>query len=734
VAGDPRGGFDRILSLSKYRHVPLLCLLLTAAAVIVFGQVIRCDFTIFDDDVYVTDNMHIRHGVSMEAIRWAFTTGYAANWHPLTWISHMLDIQFFGFIPRWHHLTNLLLHIANTLLLFFVLNRMTQAPWKSAMVAVLFAIHPLHVESVAWVAERKDVLSTFFWMLTMAAYVSYVEHLPSPQCSPPPSPTGREREDGNEIVAPPPSLFSPWGEARVRGSLVKYLLVVLFFAIGLMAKPMLVTLPFVLLLLDYWPLQRLQAVGNADQEAGRENQKLDPDRKPFDANKRKKQRGKESAGLPVSAVCSAASPGRCLPVSVSIRPLLLEKIPFFALAALSCAVTFIIQQKGGAVGSFEAFPPGVRVSNALVSYIVYVEKTVWPSGLALYYSYTRSWPLLPVLGSALVLIAVTVTVIRTAKKSPYLATGWLWFAGTLVPVIGIVQVGGQAMADRYTYVPLIGLFIIAAWGIPDLWRKWRFRNEVLSVISIAVIVCLMIAAYRQVEYWRNSIELFDHALDVTGDNVSMLNNRGLAYVRLGNLRHAVSDFDRAIEIDFRYADAYNNRGIVYGKLGDHPQAISDYARAIEINPGNPDVYVNRGIEYGKIGDHLKAIEDFGKAIEIGPSHVEAYFNRCVANDKLGNHLQAIQDCDIAIEMDPAHLEAYFNRGVAYGEIGDHGQAIENFDKVIEIDPEDGRAYFNRAVAFDEIGNHRRAIEDLKSAARFGSEEARGFLRNQGMDW
>jgi hypothetical protein len=394
--------------LGKEKQIPAIYLLLTVITLIAFWQLNQSDFINFDDPEYVTENVYIQHGITMEAMRWAFTTGYVANWHPLTWMSHMLDVQLFGLRPRWHHLTNLLFHIANTLLLFFVLHRMTKAVWKSAFVAALFALHPLHVESVAWVAERKDVLSTFFWMLTMGVYVHYAEH------------------------------------PRLRS----YLPVITFFALGLMAKPMLVTLPFVLLLLDYWPLQHFEVT--CVQEFCTGVNKFVP------ANKRN---GKSTVVRTVQAMMKEQKPADHKYQWASIRPLLLEKTPLFGLAALSSIATFIAQQKGGAV---KGATLGVRVSNAFVSYIIYFGKTVWPSGLAVYYPHPGLRPPREVAGAVLLLVAVTSTVILTAKISPYLAVGWLWFAGTLVPVIGIVQVGTQAMADRYTYIPLIGLFIMAA--------------------------------------------------------------------------------------------------------------------------------------------------------------------------------------------------------------------------------------------------------------------------------
>ena len=414
--------------------------------------------------VYVFENHHIQNGITGNGIRWAFTTGHAANWHPLTWISHMLDVQFFGLNPQWHHLTNLLFHIANVLLLFFVLHRMTKALWQSAFVAALFALHPLHVESVAWVAERKDVLSTFFWMLTLVAYGYYAE----------------------------------------RPRLKSYLAVIAFFALGLMAKPMLVTLPFVLLLLDYWPLERFAKVNRFRQferkltapflHAGKKEKRETPQKSPS------KYRNRQTI-IPMDIDSSSGS----------------GKNPPLCPAILSCTATYIAQNKGGAVAPIEIYTLGIRIANALVSYLIYITKMIWPDNLAVFYPHPGMLPFWQCSG-LLLLAAVTFAVFRTAKRFPYLPVGWLWFTGTLVPVIGIVQVGGQAMADRYTYIPSIGLFIMAAWGIPGIFKKRRYGKEILAASSALCLPCLFVLTVIQVGYWRDSVTLFDHALNVTENN------------------------------------------------------------------------------------------------------------------------------------------------------------------------------------------------------------------------
>jgi hypothetical protein len=391
----------------KNKQDLMICIFLTIATLMAFWRVNNCDFFIFDDPDYVTQNHLVQKGITMKGIQWALTSGDFANWFPLTRISHMLDCQLFGLQPRGHHLTNLLFHVANTLLLFFVLQRMTKARWESAFVAALFALHPLHVESVAWVAERKDVLSAFFWILTMGAYCYYVENQ----------------------------------------RLQRYLLVVLFFALGLMSKPMLVTLPFVLLLLDYWPLQRYQQIPS-DQKI---RAAVNGDTQKGKSKKKKKRQAAEE----VKAEVSTGSRHRW----ALIFSLIYEKIPLFVLTVLSSIVTYSVQEKGGAV---QPWPLSVRIANAFMSYIAYIGKTIWPSNLAFLYPLPPSLPTWQVLGAISLMMAVMVLVFWKAKRVPYLTVGWLWYVGTLVPVIGLVQVGVQTRADRYTYIPLIGLFMMAA--------------------------------------------------------------------------------------------------------------------------------------------------------------------------------------------------------------------------------------------------------------------------------
>ena len=491
-----KGSFSPDATQQKKWLPVLICLVLAILTVAAFWQLKDCGFINMDDGLYVYRNAAVQSGLNGNNVKFAFSPELAklsGHWHPLTWLSWMLDYELFGLNPRGYHLINLLFHVMNTLLLFLVLRRMTKSLWPSAFVAALFAIHPLHVESVAWIAERKDVLSTFFWMLTLGAYSYYVEH------------PGWKR----------------------------YVFVVLFFVLGLLSKPMLITLPFVLLLLDFWPLQRFSEI-KSDSKVQAEVSKLLTSDKQKKKSKTKQVVAVKQAPAVKKSTYSEYSWSRS-------TPLLWEKLPLFALAILSSVITYFAAQSAGAVESTEALSLGIRIGNAFVSYIAYIGKMIWPSNLAIFYPHPLGVILWQVLGSVLLLAAVTLAVIWRAKKSPYLATGWLWYLGTLVPVIGIVQAGPQAMADRYTYISLIGLFMIAAWGVSELLKTWRYRKEILLTLSILIILGLSIKTWTQVGYLQNSFTLFDNALKVKDDNLLDYNNRVTAYKDLGNYRQAIDE-------------------------------------------------------------------------------------------------------------------------------------------------------------------------------------------------
>jgi len=735
--------------MPEKKQILIIYLFLTVTTLLAFWQVGNNEFINFDDNVYVTMNRHVRSGITGEGLLWAFTTGEAANWHPLTWISHMLDVQIFGLNPHWHHLINLLFHLVNVLLLFFVLHRMTKAPWRSAFVAALFAFHPLHVESVAWVAERKDVLSTFFWMLTLVAYAHYA------------------------------------GKPRLKS----FLAVAALLALGLMAKPMLVTLPFVLLLLDYWPLGRFEQKQPA--EAIQKETNSPP------AARRKK--GKPGKQAPKIIVEMQKPPGN-KSLWTLVCPLILEKAPLFVLTILSCAATYIAQKTGGAVAPTEVYTLGIRIGNVFSSYLGYITKTIWPNNLAVLYPHPGPLPLWQTLGTALFLVAVTFAVIRKARRFPFLPVGWLWFTGTLIPVIGIVQVGGQAMADRYAYIPSIGLFIMAAWGCPELVKKWSYGKEALAASSLLCLLCFFTLTWVQVGYWHDSITLTGHAVEVTVDNHHMYKLRALANNSLGNHEQAIEDYGKAVEINPNDADVFNDRGFTYNSIGKYTLAVEDFNRAIEMNPRFANAYNNRGTAYSAIGNYARAVEDFSRAIEIEPRHSLAYLNRALAYTVLNRRAQALADLDRAIETNSHYSEAYYRRGVAYqsqgnykqaiddfnkaiennyfdkvevfcnrgaafGYLGEHAKAIEDFNRAIEINPEHAKAHFNRGVEYGQAGDHTRALqdfdraiqikpdfpealyfrgvihgimgnedqatEDMKKAARLGYEDAKKFLELQG---
>ncbi|MDD3953249.1 MAG: tetratricopeptide repeat protein [Lentisphaeria bacterium] len=665
----------------------LICLALAILTVAAFWQLRDCGFINMDDGLYVYRNAAVQSGLNVDSIKAAFSPQLAklsGHWHPLTWLSWMLDYELFGLNPQGYHLINLLFHVVNTLLLFLVLRRMTKSLWPSAFVACLFALHPLHVESVAWIAERKDVLSTFFWMLTMGAYSYYVE--------------------------------SP--------GLKRYVFVVLFFVLGLLAKPMLITLPFVLLLLDFWPLRRFSEIKPNDRVQTEALNSVASDKQK--KNSKKKQVAAVKQPMEVKKSTNPEYKWS------RIYPLLREKVPLFVLAILSSVITYFAAQSAGAVESTAALPLGVRIGNAFVSYIAYIGKMIWPSNLAIFYPHPLGVILWQVLGSVLLLVVITLAVIRRAKKSPYLATGWLWYLGTLVPVIGIVQAGSQAMADRYSYISLIGLFVMAAWGVPELLKKWRYRKETLLALSALIVLGLSVKTWTQVGYWQDSVALYDHTLKVTDHNWVIYNNRGAVYNDRGNYRQAIEDLNKAIEIKPDYADAYSNRGAAYKGLGNYRQAIEDYNRAIGIKPNEAMAFSNRGNAYKGLGNVRQAIEDYNRAIEIKPDEAMAYGNRGVAYKGLGNYRQAIEDLNKAIEINANYVDAYMNRGAAYGALGNYRQAVEDLNKAIEIKPDEAMAYRNRGNAYAGLGNVRQAIEDYSRAIAIKPGDAdayfnRGFV-------
>jgi tetratricopeptide (TPR) repeat protein len=616
---------------AKKSFVFFTYVVLILSTLLVFWRVRNFDFVNYDDDLYVYESQHILNGLTQDGIIWAFTTGHASNWHPITWLSLMLDCQLFGTNTGWMHFVNLLLHIANTLLLFAVLKKITGSLWPSAFVAAAFALHPMHVESVAWIAERKDVLSTLFWMLTLLAYVNYVKR-PAP---------------------------------------LRYLVTITIFAIGLLTKPMLVTLPFVLLLLDYWPLDRFAAP---------------------------------------RAVKTASIPDR----QRILYRIIIEKIPFFALAAVSSVITFIVQKGSGAVPDINTLSLQSRVANAFLSYTRYIGKMFWPQNLAVFYPRDiDSFSFWQIILCVLLLLVIFFLAFWFGRERKYLPVGWFWFVGTLIPVIGLVQSGDQAYADRYTYIPYIGLFIMIAWGLPELLSKWPQRKMALGISMVIVLTTLGICAHQQISYWNNSTALFSHAIEVTQNNYLAHNNLGIAYGSLGRHQDAIETYKQAIRIKPDYAEVHYNLGVAYGSLGRYQDEIEAYKQAIRIKPNYAKAHYNLGIAYGSLGRHQDAIESYKQAIRIKPDYAMAHCNLGAAYGMLGRGQDAIESFKQAVRIKPDYADAHYNLGIAYGELGRHQEAIDAYKQAIRIKPDYAEAHSLLGAAYVTIGDKGSALEEYK---------------------
>jgi tetratricopeptide (TPR) repeat protein len=645
----------------KLEHTVLCYVLLALITVAVYLPVIELSFVTFDDTYYLTENPKVQAGLTWESVRWAFTRAHAANWHPLTWLSHMLDCQLYGMKPLGHHVTSLLFHTANTLLLFGLLKRLTGAFWRSAFVSALFALHPLHVESVAWVAERKDVLSTFFFLLTLLAYARYVEGWSPKSKVQSPMSQGRKPKAEESL------------KSKVQGpkSGVWYVAALVMFALGLMSKPMLVTLPFILLLLDYWPLGRLS--------------------------------------LP-SLHRSTTPPLR----------LLLEKIPFFMLSAASCVVTVIAQQKGGAVAALEG-ASGVsleaRLINTPISYVWYLVKLVWPSDLAVIYPFVRDWPLPQVLLSTALLIALTGVALWQGRRWAYLAVGWLWYLGTLVPVIGLVKVGTQSIADRYTYIPAIGLFIVFAWGVADLTARWPKRALPLAAGAAAVLAACALAMGVQLLYWQNTETLFRHTLAVTRNNYMACNNLGFYYAQRGELELAKKYYRSAMEIAPNFPGARNNLGaaLVYQKR--YEEAVATLEGALSLNPRSAEVESNLGAALYCLERSDEAISHLRKAIQLDPEHLLAHYNLGSALMQKDRLAEAAEEFRIAARLNPRYAEAYNNLALTLVKQGKLDEAAVQFKQALAIQPGLLPALYGFGELLIDQGKPDAAIEQFSEVIR-----------------
>jgi tetratricopeptide (TPR) repeat protein len=650
---------DSAVHSSRFRRDAYICVFLALVTLALYWPVIGFEFNNYDDAQYITDNSQIHSGLTGQNVLWAFTTGHASNWHPLTWLSHLLDCQLYGLNPAGHHFTNLLYHVANTLLLFGLLRRMTGAVWRAAFVSALFALHPLHVESVAWIAERKDVLSAFFGLLTLWAWLTFIK-------------------------AP-----SPW----------RYALALLLFTLALMSKPMLVSLPFLMLLLDFWPLRRVQP------------------EKPL----------------------------------LGYATLVKEKIPFFALTLISCIVTFLVQKAGGAVVLANMISPEKRAANAVVSYLRYILKLLWPQNMAVIYPYPAHIPWWQVAGACGLLVAISIAVLRTASRRPYLIVGWLWFIISLVPVIGLVQVGVQSIADRYTYLPAIGLFVMVAWEATERLAAWPPAKPMLASAAGVVLAGCFLVSMHQLQYWHDSIALFTHAIEVTTGNAVAHCNLGQALAAAGKPEQARDEYTRALTIDPNYVSAmvsmssyYNlhrnydeaisclnaaltirpdsdqahyNLALAFSGQGKTAQAVAEYRAALKINPRHDKALVNLGATLAQQGDLTNAISLYQRALEIAPDNPYAHNALGGALESQGKLDDAVRQYSAALQIQPNLVEAHENLAVLLAGHGHFDDARSNFEAAIKLRPNDPALHLEFANTSFAAGDLDTAVTEYSNALK-----------------
>jgi tetratricopeptide (TPR) repeat protein len=680
---------------ARRRLIGAVCGLLVSAVAVVFGQTVTHQFVNYDDPEYVYENAHVRHGISIEAVLWALTDRYAGNWHPLTWMSHMLDCQIYGLWAGGHHLTNVLIHAATAVGLFLVLLRMTGRLWPSALAAAVFAIHPLRVESVAWVAERKDLLAGLFFVLTVWAYLAYA---------------GRP--------------FSAW----------RYLLVVACFVLGLMAKPMLVTLPAVLLLLDYWPLGRLgtcnvyvagtRRVRSAPARPENKSPGCLEGTAPMEARSASEARRAGAPrlrfGLPFRRgelgsyfpVCTTAHGVRLLPFLQRV----LEKLPLLAIAGMSCAVTLWAQQS--ALIAMERLPLSVRLANAATACTNYLGSFFWPVRLAAFYPMpAEGLPIWGAVTAAAILAGISAAVVAMRRSRPYLLVGWLWYLGMLVPVIGIVQVGEQARADRYTYLPQIGLAIALAWSTAALFRRFPARRRLGVCVVGLTLACLLGDAWRQTGFWADSETLWTRTLAVSSRNALAHANFGGYLLNLGRLPQAIEHFQQALQVDPDYAEAHYNFGLALFRSGRTAEAIEQYRQAIRVKPDYAKAYNNLGDALQKRGDVSAALALYRKALQIQPTYKLARYNLGSALAACGEIDAALAEYERALENDSANAVAFNYVGLFLA--GQHrvDEAMAHYRTALQLQPDFAEAHYNLGNALLKSGRIAEAVEHLRCVVR-----------------
>jgi tetratricopeptide (TPR) repeat protein len=598
------------------------------------------EFVNYDDPDYVTANSHVTTGLTWENVRWAFVTGHASNWHPLTWLTHQLDCTWFGTDPGPPHLVSLAYHLLNTVLLFFVLRNFTGAASRSLVVAGLFALHPLHVESVAWISERKDVLSACFFFLTLLGYQQYT----------------RAMEPQN-------------GQPRRGRSVAWFLASLVAFMLGLMSKPMLVTVPFLLLLLDFWPLQRLNFNG--------------PDWK------------------------------------LRLPRLVLEKLPFLVLSLASCVATFMVQREGGAVSV--SLSLGARLANAVVACVRYLGKMLCPIDLSVLYPHPGHWPVWAVTLCALVVFGITAAAVWTGRKRPYFLAGWFWFLGMLVPVVGIIQVGIQSMADRYTYLPMIGLFVALVWGVADLLALHESKPRAAWALPIVTLLLCAWLGREQVGIWRNSETLFRRAVQATSGNYLAHNNLGFYYSEKGRISDAMVEYQKSLDINSQYPDALNNMGHTLAALRRHAEALPLYEAALRLQPHQVEVRNNYGNSLSDLGRIDEAIEQYHQVLEKAPLHADANNNLGIALAMKGQLQEAMAHFRTAITNKQNYAGAHSNLGNALAALHQLDEAVAQYQICLQLNPKDAQAHNNLANVLVEQGRAAEAVGHYEEAIRLRAD-------------
>ena len=726
--------FAAILPLAEMRRKLGICLVLAAITLAAYWPLREATFVYWDDPQYVAENPHVKEGLSWQNARWAFTSRLLGNWHPVTMLSHMLDCQLFGVSPGPHHLVNVGFHIANAILLFVALSKMTRSTWRSALVASLFALHPLRVESVAWISERKDVLSGFFFMLTLLAYAGYVSRVEGRGSRNP------DTADRQTAILPRLVADRQVGEGRGEGNLADpgptktatllYALTLLLFALGLMSKSMLVTLPFVLLLLDFWPFERFKVSASQRFNVLTFQRFNDPKSQPSNPSPirllrrrakitvismvqgfwplTRRERGAYPSGSVTSEQRSQRPKQPARLVTVIFARRLWEKTPFLLLAAAFCVVALVTQASDAAVASIRAISVGVRVENAILSYLRYLAKMAWPTDLAAIYPHpvthpavTEQWPEWQIPLIALLLVAVSTLCIRLARRRPYLAVGWFWYLGTMLPVIGLVQVGEQAMADRYTYIPLIGPTVALVWLAADLlgrlapfraaWRPPGTQGRKPACVLVALLAAMPVVAcallsHRQAQYWHDTATLFAHTVAVTPDNASAEFSWGVGLEKQGLLSQAMVHYRAAQAIDPRDTQVHYNMGQVLRKQGYLPEAAVQYQTSLRLNPADLPSCLNLAGVLQRMNRFPEAVAQFEEALRLDPDSIEALNNLAwllatSPQPQLRNGTRALQLAQRACDL--SHFEQPVMIGTlaaAYAETGRFADAVAAAEK------------------------------------------------------